>query len=567
MACLVLALGIFALTTLRQEEARLRKNQENLLAIEARQLGTVIRTTAQGPVATETAAKLARVSSMRVTLLATDGHVLFDSQAMAAGMENHADRPEVQAALAGKTGYSWRWSKTLRADLLYLAVPLRQGGKIIGVLRVARSQREVTHGLAAIRRTFLMGTAVAAVLALLFAVLFLGRISKPLGALEKAAQDLGAGDLRTRVREFGQDELGLLARAFNRMAAQLGKLVANLTEERSKVLTILAAMSDGVILFDERQRVSLANRAAAEYLGLQSEKMPGLTPAELLLPPPALALITGAIRDQAPATGEFEVHQPHDRLLGAMLAPVRDAEQRPYGTLLLLHDLTAMRHLERIRQDFVANASHELKSPLASMKIMIETLLAGKANKNEAQRFLGLMEAECNRLNLLVEDLLTLSSLDSNAATTKAEVFSLPALAAETVQALFPNGEDRRLRLEFPPDLPDVKVDRDHLRQILINLLDNAAKYSPPGTAFGIRAAAGEGWITVTVWDRGPGIPQQEQQRIFERFYRLDKARSRALGGTGLGLSIVKHLVEGYGGRVWVGNKGGTEFSFTVPRA
>ena len=365
----------------------------------------------------------------------------------------------------------------------------------------------------------------------------------------------------------GERNPWLLARAFNKMAAHLERLVANLSEERGKLLTILATLADGVIVFDDRQRVILANRAAAGFLGLAPDQVEGRTLAELLLPPAAMELIAEAIEGRSAAEGEFEVHLPVRRLISAVLSPIRYSEPNVSGTLVVLRDLTTLRHLERVRQDFVANVSHELRTPLTAIKAMAETLLREGLDQDRRRRFLSTIDAECDRLTSLVNDLLTLTRLDSGAERSRAETFSLRDLIVETATGLFPAGADRRPVLALPDDLPQVTADPDRIRQILINLLDNAVRHTPAGTVFGVSASADRAQITVTVWDEGPGIPEDQRDRVFERFYRVDKARSHALGGTGLGLSIVKHLVEEYGGRVWVEDGRGAGFRFTVPRS
>lgn len=567
LGIVALAILSFALFFLRPEEARLERDFEATLAIQARQMAAATRLGPGGPLWTAELGMLAKAARVRLTLIAPDGRVIGDSRRDPAIMENHAGRPEVKAALSGTMSKSRRYSKTLRVQLIYIAVPLRQSGRIAGVARVAKAQREVAAALWRLRRTFALGALIAALPALIFGTLAVSKMTRPLLALEDAARRLGSGDFKARVREFGLDELGLLARTFNRMAGQLDRLVANLSEERGRVYAILAALADGVIVFDQRQRVTLANSAAGRFLGLDPEKMAGRTPAELLLPPAAVESIARAAKEHAGGEIELELHLPARRRLLLSLAPVRDTESRLQGTLAVLRDLTTLRHLERVRQDFVANVSHELKTPLAAMKAMAETLQEEGIDPGRRRGFLASIDADCDRLNALVGDLLTLAMLDDGGIVPREEVFALDGLVREVAARLFPEGAARRPEFEPPPDLPPVKADPERVRQVLINLLDNAAKYSPDDAPFGVRAAAGGDWVTVTVWDRGPGIPPAESERIFERFYRLDKARSRALGGTGLGLSIVKHLVESWGGRVWVENRDGAEFHFTVPRA
>lgn len=566
MAFVVLAVALLALMLFRPEEARLWREQETILSNEARKLAAVTPLRSDGPRWGSTLARLARLAGVRVTLIDRAGRVIGDSSHDPGTMENHANRPEVRRALAGAIGCSRRYSRTLRADLLYAAVPLRAGGRVAGVLRVSRASRHVAAAVGQLRLTFAYGAILAVLTSLFFAAVVVHKITRPLRALERAARQLGAGDLETRVREYGQDELGLVARAFNRMAGQISRLVAQLGEESGKLQTVLAALADGIVVFDRGQRVILANRAAADFLGTTPEMMMGRSPAELLLPPPALALVASAAKERTTKEGEFEIHLPMHRRVAAILTPIRDNSLRLHGTLVVLRDLTALRHLERVRQDFVANVSHELRTPLTAIKAMAETLLSGGVDAEQSRRFLATINTECDRLNALVGDLLTLTRLDSRAQRPREEVFSLRALVRETADGLYSPDAPRRPVIDIPDTLPAVKADPNRIRQILINLLDNATKYTPPEAAFGVRAVPHEDQVVVSVWDDGPGIPPAERERIFERFYRMDKARSRALGGTGLGLSIVRHLVESYGGKVWVDGDRGAVFHFTVPR-
>lgn len=565
----ILAVLAFALFFLGPEERRLARREEETLRAVAEGLAERMRFRPSGPVWSEDLMAPAKAMGIRLTLIGPDGRVLGDTHYSAAAMENHhRGRPEVKEALAGHLSLTRHFSRTLRTTFLYLAVPLRHRGRIAGVLRAAKPQREIEDALYRLRMAFAGGLSLAGLLAIAVGLLILRRLVRPLGDLEAAARRLGSGELDARVREFGRDELGTMARTFNRMAARLQELVSNLAAEKEKLSAVLAAMADGVLVFDLDQRVILANRKAAEFLGLEMSQIEGRTPGELLLPTPAKELIAQAISGTSPLEGEFALDFPARRLLHATLVPVCVAGAgASSSTLLVLRDLTALRRLERVRQDFVANVSHELRTPLAAVKLMVETLLGDDPGEARRREFLASIEAECDRLNALVNDLLTLAKLDAGKMPSSPRPLSLPDLTGEITARLFPPEAPRRPRLSFPPDLPPAKADPEHLRQILINLLDNAVRHTPEGTPFGVEATFDANWITVTVWDEGPGIPTGERERIFERFYRLDKARSRAVGGTGLGLAIVKHLVEDCGGRVWVEDGKGARFRFTVPRA
>ncbi|MGQ9779802.1 MAG: ATP-binding protein [Bacillota bacterium] len=567
-AFVILSALAFVFFFLEPEERRLAQREEETLRAVAEGLAKAVHFDRSGPLWPEDLIPLVHALGIRLTLIAPDGRVIGDSHYPAAAMENHRYRPEVRKALAGEVAVARRFSRTLRINFLYLAVPLRRDGRVVGVLRVAKAQQEIARALHRLRTAFAGGLGLASLLALGIGLLILRRLVRPLEELETAARRLGRGELGARVRVPGRDELGTLAEAFNRMAEKIQGLVANLAAEKGRLAAVLATMADGVLVFDGEQRVTLANKKAGEFLGLPTREIEGRTPAELLLPGTAKELIAKAVKEQKPVEGEFILDFPARRHLYAALAPVNEAGAGSSSILLVLRDLTALRRLERVRQDFVANVSHELRTPLAAIKLLVETLLRDGMDETRRRDFLSSIEAECDRLNALVNDLLTLAKLDEGKMPATVRVFSLPALVEEVADRLFPPGEaSRRPLLSFPPDLPPAKADPEHIRQILINLLDNAVRHTPEGTAFGVEATFDADWITVTVWDKGPGIPAAERERIFERFYRLDKARSRAAGGTGLGLAIVKHLVEGYGGRVWVEEGPGARFRFTLPRA
>jgi two-component system, OmpR family, phosphate regulon sensor histidine kinase PhoR len=503
----------------------------------------------------------------RVTVIAPDGRVLADSSASGrdlARVANHADRPEVQDALAGRTSRAERRSDTVGRELLYAAVPVRSGGRVVGVARLSRG----IEAIEAQGRDLWRAAALAFALALLATGLLSLLLSSPLGrSLEEimeAARQLARGDLSARIRVRREDELGELARIINHSADQLQGRLAEIARDRGRTDAILSAMDDGVLAVDHRGTVTLANPSLVRALGL-AEPL-GRHYLEIVRQREVGALIEDVLR-----TGdrrEAEVELIHvQRVFTITGVPFPGEEGAPHGAVLTLNDTTERHRVERIRRDFVANASHELRTPLTSIRGFVEALEDGAVEEPEtAQRFLGKIRTHADRMAALVDDLLELSRLEARARPPEREE-TLVSEVAEDVVASFAGlatRKDVRLR-RVDRGTARVATDRERLRRILENLVDNAVKYTPEGGEVEVATADGpEGSVRVEVADNGPGIAPEHIERIFERFYRVDKARSRELGGTGLGLSIVRHLAESLGATVSVESAHGRGSRFTV---
>ncbi|MCL6591525.1 MAG: cell wall metabolism sensor histidine kinase WalK [Firmicutes bacterium] len=529
-------------------------------------------------------AKLARQTGLRITVIDVEGTVLADSAHDAATMPNHKERPEFRLALQGKEGFINRYSQTLKEYLIYVAYPVKVQDKITGAVRVAKSQNELVLSLARIRWLIIGGIGLTTLLAVLLGFILVFQIAKPLMELKRLATRISQGDLRARVRFFGHDELADLGLTFNLMAERLTESFAVIEDEKAKLQVILANLNDGILVIDRHLRIILANPAAQTLLGLDPTNIAGRPVMEAVLNHHLLDLIEEVNRVRSAFERELVLHHPHSKQLQVLLAPLKDETGVVTGSIVVLHDLTRLRRLERVRQDFVANVSHELRTPITAIKGMAETLLRGGRREPEMLlRYLRAIDQESDRMAALINDLLALARLDAK-TEMPVEPFDLADLISE-VQERFvaANTTVPLFSVDLPPQpLPRVKANRDQIRQVLINLLDNAFKFTPRGGKITLsvvsRAGAREeegpgeagqpkGFLTVAVKDTGIGIPPEELDRIFERFYRVDKARSREQGGTGLGLSIVKHIVESYGGKVEVESVPGqgSVFRFTVP--
>ena len=523
------------------------------------------------------ARRIAARGKARVTVITTEGRVLADSDELAARMERHADRPEIVAALATGSGYAVRFSQTLGRDLLYYAqaIPLPDTDRL--VLRLAVPVSDVASAFGRFRRDFFVGAALALVLTAGIASFWAHRITQPLRRMLEFARGLSRGEMGQRLSVGSRDELGELAGALNTMAENLRGTLQRLEEEGRRVRTIMDSMAEGVVVIDGRGRIARLNPAAEVLLGLKREIAIGQTPLEAVRSVELDDMVKAAGRQEGPAGAEIALAYPRRRTLAGTAVVLRDERGAVEGTVLALRDVTELKRLEDVRMEFVLNVSHELRTPLTAIRGYAETLLESDlGGSKETRRFLEIIHRHAERLGRLLSDLLDLSNIELERAPLQIRPVSLADATRQAVASLAPQADQKRIQLEtsLTEDLPPVLADRDRLVQILVNLIDNAVKYTPEGGRVAIRAervpgVRGQGSgvrdlgsaipsdprppipdprIEVVVADTGIGIPEKDLPRITERFYRVDKARSRELGGTGLGLAIVKHLVQAHDG-------------------
>jgi two-component system phosphate regulon sensor histidine kinase PhoR len=527
------------------------------------ELGPALTDPAHTAASRSTAARAAKSGGARVTLIAANGTVLADSEHDPATMENHASRPEVRDALTRGRGSSIRHSATLGLDMLYVAVAERRAGVATRVVRVALPLRAVAAAERRIWVRLAIAAVAAAVLSLLISLAFSKRSLAAIRRLSQAASRLAAGDLDARVSSRGTDEIASLAAAFNDMANEIRLMVRELREEKQKVETIFARMGEAIVVTDPAGRINLCNPAFERVFGVPCEQAHGLTVADATKSNPLDQAFRAAL-EGAQQTAEVRVLFPAQRILEATVTGITDGQT--LGAVGILHDVTQLRRLEAVRREFVVNASHELQTPITAIRAMTETLLAGgRDDPALTERFLQDLERQANRLGALVRDLLDLASVEAGVHSHGSGMVAVSEVASNVAEQLRSLAEQRQVAVEL--DVPaDVTVGCDwaSLSRILSNLLDNAIKYTEAGGRAGVTASRADDVVSVTVWDTGIGIPSTDLERVFERFYRVDKGRSRALGGTGLGLSIVKHLADTLGGRVSVESELGKGSRFTV---
>ena len=484
----------------------------------------------------------------RITVIDRSGRVRADSDfppgPLPATIENHAARAEVRQALAGGSGSAVRHSTTVGRDLIYLAVP---GGP--GVVRVASDLSQVD---ATVRRAQagVLGAAGLALLVGVLAALAAARsFSRPLAEIGTAARAIARGEQPSLPRS-GIPDVDAVAGAFRQMHAQLGERFEQLRHEQAESAALVESMLEGVIAADPRGRIVSLNAAARRLLGYAPEAaLPPLT--ELFRARAARDAVTRVLSGE-PAHDVLVESDGRSTLLNARPLPGG-------GAVVVLHEQTEIRRLETVRRDFVANVSHELKTPLTSIAGYTETLLTDPADPDTTRRFLGTVLDNTRRMQRLVDDLLDLSRIESGRWQPEREPVDVAGAAREAWDGLAERALPRAVSLvtDVPPGAATVMADAGALRQILTNLLENSLRYSPEGGRIVSRAAPEAGGVSISVHDDGPGIGEEHLPRIFERFYRADPSRSRQEGGTGLGLAIVKHLVEGHGGRVSVASERG----------
>jgi two-component system, OmpR family, phosphate regulon sensor histidine kinase PhoR len=507
-------------------------------------------------------------SGARVTIIARDGLVLADSQSDSQTMENYAGRPEIRDALAKGDGRSIRHSETLNRDLLYYAVKQNMPASPPIVLRFALPLQTVDEVLSSFRRSLWLASFVILMLAGAASLLISRSFSDRVERLREFSRCVAEGDFRPLPADSSGDALEALAASLNQTAARLDRTIRTLTEERNLSSAILGSMLEGVAVVNASERLLFANRGFAEILELDIPPQSGRALVEVVrqteLIEAVRKVLAGAPRVEAEiVTGTLRQH-----FFAVTVASVRAGDTS--GAVIVLHDITDLRRLERVRRDFIANVSHEFKTPLTAIQGFAETLLAGAVEDPlNRGRFLGIILEHARRLARLTDDLLKLSKMDAD----RLELEIRPLSVSQLVESCLETSQHRaaekdiRISVNIPENVPEIAGDRRLLAEVLQNLLDNATQYTLPGGQIMVSAETDDGEVIFTVSDTGIGIPQADQPRIFERFYRVDAARSREVGGTGLGLAIAKHLVEVHGGRIWVESEvgQGSQFHFSVP--
>lgn len=519
-----------------------------------------------------TCQRLSQASGARVTVVLPNGRVACDSEEEAGDMANHADRPEIQEALAMRLGVNTRFSDTLGVSMVYVAVPLVEQGRPLAAIRLSMPLTYVRTALSGVYLRAAAGGLGIILLAALMALLVSRNISRPLERMRAGAVQFSQGRLEKKLPVGGSEELAALGEAMNQMAAQLSERIQAITLQRNEQQAILASMSEGVIAFNRQRRVISLNQAACRMLMIEKEKSLGRNIEEVVRSSELIELADRLVSQGGPQETEIALGQPRGRVFMAAGSSLRDNEGQTTGGVVVLNDITRLRNLEAVRKDFVANVSHELRTPLTSIKGFVETLMDGALdNQEEARRFLGIIDRQVDHMSAIIEDLLLLSKTERETQRKQLgrEVAPLRRVLESAIEAahLKASAKEAIIALECPEELT-ARINAPLINQAVINLLDNAISYSPAGSRIQLTAWEGQDTVSISVGDQGPGIENKHQDRLFERFYRVDKARSRDQGGTGLGLAIVKHIMQAHGGEVTLDSRlgHGSIFTLTLPK-
>ena len=505
----------------------------------------------------------------RITIILPDGQVVGDSQENPERMDNHADRPEVIDALRGQLGVATRFSHTLQQNMMYVALPVVETDHIAGCVRAALPVRALSQALESALYPVLYSGLAIALIAALISLWLSRRISRPLEEMKRGAERFACGELEGRLPVFKGEEMGGLAEAMNQMAAQLDDRIRTVVRQRNEQDAVLASMIEGVLAVDNDERILRINQSAADLLNLDPATAVGRRIQEVVRKPELQNFIAQSLKSQQRIEADITLGiRGKELFLQAHGTPLRDATGNDIGALVVLNDMTRLQRLENIRRDFVANVSHELKTPITAIKGSVETLLGGAIEDEEStQRFLDIIARQSERLNAIIEDLLALSRIEQGEVQEGIELrqTQLRSVFLNTLQACQIKARDKQIVLEMDcPDDLEIMINAPLLEQALVNLVDNAIKYSSPNDRVLFTARLTDSTVVIKVQDWGCGIAQEHLPRLFERFYRVDKARSRKLGGTGLGLAIVKHIVQSHNGQITVESSPGQGSTFTI---
>jgi two-component system, OmpR family, phosphate regulon sensor histidine kinase PhoR len=560
---------LMLLLSLRVQDSFVRKEERRDLEA----LTRLVAQDVQGQLGPQDRARLAeyarsvdRFTGFRVTIIAPDGSVVADSQHDPSQMENHGHRPEVAAALSGHVGADRRHSATVGREMLYVAVPIRQGDRVEAAARAALAEKTVQDILRPMHERMLVSVLALLPVAALLSFAISRRISRPIAAMRRAADAYARGDLDQRVPSPDIVEFEVLARTLNGMAAALKEKLRTIGLLLDEQKAIFASMSEGLIVIDPGEHVQELNEAAARMIGVGAAAARGRTIQEVLRHPALQALVTRLLSEGRSSEEHIVVHGPPELSLQARVTPLRASGGEALGALVVLMDITRLRKLETTQRDFVANVSHEMKTPVTSIRGFAETL-ASEASTENGRRFADIIVRQAGHLERLIEDLLDLARIEHayerGGIARKAQPL-LPILES-AVDACAEESSARSIQVSVACDPAlEAAVDANLLERAVANLVENGIKYSSEGGGVRVEAAHTDGTVEIRVCDQGCGIAPEHHARIFDRFYRVDKGRSRALGGTGLGLAIVQFVARAHGGSVRVESAPGQGSTFTV---
>ena len=504
--------------------------------------------------------------NVRVTIVDNKGWVIADSDADIKQLPNHGQRPEIKRALQGELGREIRHSSTFNADMMYVALPLKDNA---GAIRLAMSIDYINKSISRQSR----GVSIALILALLLALyqanIFSKKVANPISHITNLAKQMTEGNFEGRINIDTDDEVAVLARAFNLMADQLDTHIRKLNDNNIKMQAVLASMTDGIITIDENKNIIIINQAAQKMFDAK-DHVEGKGIDFIIEDNDMDDMLDAALYEGRETSKEIVIEGFNKKLYGIKTSPI-DQGDGQVGALILIQDITDLRRLEQMRTDFIANVSHELKTPVTSIKGFVETLQhVDIDDKETVEKFLQIIDVEADRLARLIDDILSLSELESKDRSPALETIDIVELVDEIVLIMYTQSQKKNIHINFKCSNPTIWMEgnRDGIKRMIINLMDNAIKYTPAGGKVYISVESIYDSVSICIRDTGIGIPKEHIPRIFERFYRVDKSRSRDMGGTGLGLAIVKHAVNSMSGTIELNSEvgKGTEFLITLPK-
>ena len=520
---------------------------------------------------TEQIGEMANISNCRVTLIDARGKVFADSEKDVTQMENHSNRPEVQEARLKGSGKSVRFSSSLNIDMLYVAVTIRNGEKINGYVRLARPLHDVQKVIQKMYESILGASAIAVIVSLLIALFISYRLAEPIRAMERFTEKLRQGEPVGAILLNTADETKKLADNINFLVEELKDKIRIANEEKSKLMTALTSMTEGVLIINAQGLIEFVSPVLGDMLSVRYEDVFGKTLMEAFRSAELQKILTEFKRTGENITREITLDMAEAVILNVSVSAVHGYPQED-KTMIVFHDVTRLKKLEKVKEDFVANVTHEIRTPLTAIIGYLETIKNGAiGNIDETKKFVDIILNQAERLNRLVEDLLTLSHIELKELKFNFENVSINAAITNVISLVEAKAKEKKITIHnnVRENFPMIRADKDKLTQIFVNILDNAVKFTPESGRITIAAKEADAYTAVSISDTGIGVPRDEIQRLGERFYRVDRSRSRDLGGTGLGLSIVKHLMIAHGGRMEIESElgRGTTVSLLFPLA
>lgn len=574
MIVVLISLSITGIVTVKAVEKYFIKNAEESLITYANVLQSFLATELaeqQNPSIQfyRNIRELSKYIDARITIIDMDGKVIADTEKSPDAMENHGDRPEIKEAYKGKIGKSIRYSSSLETKMMYIAVPIKNGDRVSVVLRLALPLSQIGHLSKYIWGVILSSTLIGTIIAFFMSTIFSKKITKPIEEVAKAAKEIAQGDYGTKIPLSDPGEIRALAESFNHMAENLRKTIDELKEGKEKTEAILGSMAEGLVAVDNRCRVIMVNSAAEKLFKIKRDEVLGRHLLEMLRNRELYDLVNDVLENRKNVSQELKMITSEEKIFRVNIVPI--SGEKSSGAVAVLRDITDLRKLERVRTDFVANVSHELKTPLTSIAGFVETLLDGAyKSQDHCLYFLNIIKQETDRMTRLIDELLFFSRIETAGIAIKKTNVDLVEVVIKALSVLQTAIKEKKhkVNLDFPDDIKPVLSDEDSLLQIMINLIDNAIKYTADGGRIDISLEETSDHVVVAVADNGIGIAENELDRIFERFYRVDRARGGDVRGTGLGLALVKHLVKSLEGKITVESElgKGTIFRVYIPK-